>query len=129
MAVSKRGNSTSTSSGERGPLYKHQDSLPHLPIPTLADTARKFLDSARPFVSDPTPEAPVASEEHPTKEYERVKKAVQEFEESDYVKELQARLEQHAKGKDSWLIDWFNSANYYGVWGYGIRAALQRSGP
>jgi carnitine O-acetyltransferase len=96
-------------------LYQHQDKLPHLPIPSIASTAAKYLESARPFVSDVAPEAMVASDEHPTKDYERLKKAVKEFETSDFVKELQGRLEKHAEGKDSWIIDWFNSANYFGA--------------
>lgn len=96
-------------------LYQHQDKLPHLPIPSIASTAQKFLDSARPFVSDVAPEAAVASDQNPTQDYERLKKAVDEFKSSDFVKELQSRLEKHAEGKDSWLIDWFNSASYFGT--------------
>lgn len=116
MAPTRSVHSSSKVSSETkgGALYKHQDSLPYLPIPSLASTAQKFLDSARPFVSDPSPQAMVAGEDNPTKEYERLKKAVKEFETSAYTKELQKRLEEHAKGKDSWLIDWFNSANYFG---------------
>lgn len=97
-----------------GVTYKHQASLPHLPIPTLENTAAKFLESARPFVSDVTPGAPVASEANPTADYKRLKEAVEDFKTSPLVKELQQRLEKHAEGKDSWLIDWFNSANYFG---------------
>ena len=41
---------------------------------------------------------------------------MEDFAKSPFVAELQKRLEQHAQGKDSWLIDWFNSANYFGGW-------------
>lgn len=94
--------------------YRHQHTLPHLPIPTIEATAQKYLDSTRPFLSDLSPSAPVASDAHPTKEYERTKAAVKEFVESPLVRELQQRLQEHAKGKDSWLIDWFNTGSYFG---------------
>jgi hypothetical protein len=95
--------------------YRHQHTLPHLPIPTLESTAAKYLESTRPFVSDLSPHAPVAGDEHPTKAYERTKAAVKDFVESPLVKELQKRLQEHAKGKDSWLIDWFNTGSYFGA--------------
>jgi len=96
--------------------YRHQHTLPHLPIPSIESTAQKYLESTRPFVSDLSPQAPVASDAHPTKAYERTKAAVKEFVESPLVKELQQRLQEHAKGKDSWLIDWFNTGSYFGAW-------------
>lgn len=95
--------------------YCHQHEIPSLPIPTLEATGKKFLNSARPFVSDVQPNAPVASDQNPTKEYERLKAAVKDFTDSPFVKELQERLVQHAKGKDNWIIDWFNTANYFGM--------------
>lgn len=94
--------------------YRHQHTLPRLPIPSLESTAQKYLDSTRPFVSDLSPKAPVASDEHPTKAYLATKAAVKEFVESPLVRELQQRLQEHAKGKDSWLIDWFNTGSYFG---------------
>jgi len=95
--------------------YRHQHTLPHLPIPSIESTAAKYLESTRPFLSDLTPSAPVAGDQHPTKAYERTKAAVEEFKSSPLVKELQQRLQQHAKGKDSWLIDWFNTGSYFGA--------------
>lgn len=94
--------------------YRYQHTLPHLPIPSIESTAAKYLESTRPFVSDLSPHAPVASDAHPTQAYERTKAAVKEFVESPLVKELQQRLQEHAKGKDSWLIDWFNTGSYFG---------------
>lgn len=94
--------------------YRYQHTLPHLPIPSIESTAAKYLESTRPFVSDLSPQAPVASDAHPTQAYERTKAAVKEFVESPLVKELQQRLQEHAKGKDSWLIDWFNTGSYFG---------------
>ena len=116
MAPSRRDlhSSQKKASQGAGATYKHQSSLPHLPIPSISNTAAKFLDSARPFVSDPSPGAPLAGEQNPNKAYNRLKSVVKDFEDSDLIKELQTRLENHAKGKDSWLIDWFNSANYFG---------------
>lgn len=104
----------SSSKAKQGVTYAQQSKIPHLPIPSIASTAAKFLETARPFVSDVTPGAPVAGEEHQTEEYKRVKAAVEDFKTSPFVQELQSRLEKHAEGKDSWLIDWFNSANYFG---------------
>ena len=105
----------SSSKAKQGVTYAQQSKIPHLPIPSIASTAAKFLETARPFVSDVTPGAPVAGEEHQTEEYKRVKAAVEDFKTSPFVQELQSRLEKHAEGKDSWLIDWFNSANYFGA--------------
>lgn len=36
----------------QSPLYRHQDSLPSLPVPKLDDTMAKYLKSVRPLASD-----------------------------------------------------------------------------
>ena len=116
MAPTRRAvhSSPSAANGSAGVTYRHQPALPHLPIPSIASTASKFLDSARPFCCDPARGAPLAGEQAPNEAYSRTNAAVEEFKSSEFVKELQSRLQDHAKGKDSWLIDWFNSANYFG---------------
>jgi carnitine O-acetyltransferase len=118
MAPARRSLHSSSAKKSANVTYQHQDVLPCLPIPSISSTATKFLDSARPFVSDPAPGAPVASDANPTEEYTRLKAVVKDFESSEFVQELQKRLEEHAKGKDNWLIEWFNEANYFGESSY-----------
>ncbi|KAF8502529.1 acyltransferase ChoActase/COT/CPT [Gautieria morchelliformis] len=85
-----------------GPMLRFERSLPRLPVPTLASTAAKYLETVHPLL---TPAA-----------YERTKQAVDEFVTSDQGKELQRRLEARAAEPDraSWLSDWWNEAAYMG---------------
>ena len=127
MAPARRSLHSSSAKKSANVTYQHQDVLPCLPIPSISSTATKFLDSARPFVSDPAPGAPVASDANPTEEYTRLKAVVKDFESSEFVQELQKRLEEHAKGKDNWLIDWFNEANYFGESSYMLQKRSVRA--
>ncbi|KAF8319721.1 acyltransferase ChoActase/COT/CPT [Clavulina sp. PMI_390] len=86
-----------------GPTYAYQASLPHLPVPTLASTTAKYLESVQPHL---TPE-----------EYSKTKKVVESFAASDLAKKLQDRLLARAadtEANPSWLADWWNEAAYMG---------------
>jgi carnitine O-acetyltransferase len=85
-----------------GPTFRFERSLPNLPVPSLASTAAKYLESVRPHV---TPAA-----------YDKTKRAMEEFVASDQGKELQRRLEARAAepGRDNWLADWWNESAYMG---------------
>lgn len=93
-----------------GPMYRFQQSLPNLPVPSIASTATKYLDSLRPLLSDPSTSAPVTTADSPTAEFSTTKTAVAEFMESPLVAELQKRLEHRAneEGIQNWLADWWN---------------------
>ncbi|KAM0237218.1 hypothetical protein ACHAPO_004564 [Fusarium lateritium] len=106
MSPSKRANSSSSSSGyvennSKGPMLRWQDSLPRLPVPTLEETAKRYLKSLHPLLS--------------TSEYEASKKAVDEFVRPGGVgSKLQEKLV--AKREDpntkNWIYEWWNDAAY-----------------
>jgi carnitine O-acetyltransferase len=85
----------------KGKMLRYEDSLPHLPVPSLEDTAKRYLKSIHPLL---TKEEFAASE-----------KAVAAFKKSGGLGEkLQARL--IAKAKDektkNWIAEWWNEAAY-----------------
>ncbi|CAE6351603.1 unnamed protein product [Rhizoctonia solani] len=84
------------------PMLRYQTHLPELPVPDLATTARKYLDSVKALVS-------------PT-EYAKTETAVADFVKSDQAKELQKRLQDRAAtpGIENWLADWWNDVAYMG---------------
>ncbi len=84
------------------PMLRFQASLPRLPVPTLASTASKYLESVRPLV---TPDA-----------FKQTESAVKDFLASPLTAELQRRLEARAADPNnkSWLSDWWNEAAYMG---------------
>ncbi|KAG8892414.1 Carnitine O-acetyltransferase mitochondrial, partial [Tulasnella sp. 403] len=85
---------------ERSPTW-FQRSLPKLPVPTLASTAAKYLETVEPLV---TPQ-----------EFTETKKAVEQFVSSEQGNELQKRLlARAADGRPSWLSDWWNEVAYMG---------------
>ncbi|KAG8904608.1 Carnitine O-acetyltransferase mitochondrial [Tulasnella sp. 403] len=84
-----------------GPMLQFQRSLPKLPVPTLASTAAKYLETVEPLV---TPQ-----------EFTATKKAVEQFVSSEQGNELQKRLlARAADGRPSWLSDWWNEVAYMG---------------
>ncbi|KAI9331576.1 acyltransferase ChoActase/COT/CPT [Obelidium mucronatum] len=92
--------SSSSASSSSRPLYRSQDSLPKLPVPTLAETCSTYLESVRPLVDDAA--------------FAKTKLAVNDFL-AGKGQELQQRLIQHDASKStSWLIDWWNSYAYMG---------------
>ncbi|KAJ4481958.1 acyltransferase ChoActase/COT/CPT [Lentinula aciculospora] len=84
------------------PMLRFQESLPHLPVPSLSSTANKYLETVRPHVNDAA--------------YAQTEAAVKEFVASPQAAELQKRLEARAAepGIKNWLSDWWNDAAYMG---------------
>lgn len=83
-------------------MLRYQASLPRLPVPTLASTASKYLETVKPIVSSSA--------------YARTESLVNEFVKSPQAAELQKRLEGRAGEPDmkSWLSEWWNDAAYMG---------------
>ncbi|KAH8911358.1 acyltransferase ChoActase/COT/CPT [Coniochaeta sp. PMI_546] len=85
----------------KGPMLRFQDSLPRLPVPTLEDTAARYLKSLQPLLS------PV--------ELESSKKAVEEFiAPGGPGRKLQEKLVARREDPNvkNWLYDWWNDAAY-----------------
>ncbi|GAA6063739.1 hypothetical protein JCM10212_000778 [Sporobolomyces blumeae] len=102
--------SRSVKSSEVGPMLRHESSLPCLPVPTLEETAQRYLSSIRPYhtAQDPTSSA------SPLPSWSASEAAVKDFVDSPLAKELQDRLLERAKGRDSWLSEWWNETAYFG---------------
>lgn len=85
-----------------GPMLRFQASLPHLPVPPLASTVSKYLESAKPHLSDA--------------EYATTQASAQAFLASPLAAELQRRLEARAADPalKNWLADWWNEVAYMG---------------
>jgi hypothetical protein len=99
-----------------GPMYRFERSLPQLPVPTLLETAAKYLESVKPLVSDPSPTAPTVDGVNGNGgEYGQAQEAIEEFIASPLVRELQERLKARAKETDNWIADWWDDAAYFGV--------------
>jgi carnitine O-acetyltransferase len=84
-------------------MLRFQDSLPKLPIPTLKETAQRYLKSVHPVVT--------------LQEYEKTKAAVEEFIRPDgpgeaLQKKLVARRED--PNVKNWVYDWWNFSAYLG---------------
>jgi carnitine O-acetyltransferase len=90
-------------------MYRYQRSLPQLPVPTLLETAAKYLESVKPLVADRSPGNGNGDE------YAQAQQVVEDFIASPLVRELQDRLKARAKETDNWLADWWNEAAYFGV--------------
>lgn len=85
----------------KGATYRYQDSLPRLPVPSLEETAARYLRSVKAVVS---PE-----------EYARTEQAVKEFiKPGGDGERLQQRLVARANDPKikNWLYDWWNEAAY-----------------
>lgn len=83
-----------------GPMLRFEASLPKLPVPPVASTAAKYLETVQPHLT--------------AEEFAKTRTAVQKFVESDLAKELQARLQARAAepGMKNWLSDWWNDVAY-----------------
>ncbi|EKX44663.1 hypothetical protein GUITHDRAFT_87369 [Guillardia theta CCMP2712] len=81
-------------------MWRHQGSVPQLPIPELESTVAKYLVSVRPLVSD--------------EQFEATAKKAAYFLVNGDGKKLQERLLRRAAEKkgSSWLIDWWNDRAY-----------------
>ncbi|XP_071359743.1 carnitine O-palmitoyltransferase 1, liver isoform isoform X1 [Trachinotus anak] len=84
-------------SGRKPMLYSFQNSLPRLPVPSIKDTCRRYLDSVRPLMDD--------------EKYERMKGLAKDFE-----KNLGPRLQWYLKLKSWWasnyVSDWWEEYIY-----------------
>ncbi|KAG7193316.1 Carnitine O-acetyltransferase mitochondrial [Scheffersomyces spartinae] len=88
-----------STSATKGDLFKYQNQLPKLPVPSLEETAAKYLRSVTPFLS---PDQLAAT-----------KAKVEEFVRPGGVgSTLQLRLEQHASGQENWLAAWWDDWAY-----------------
>lgn len=106
MAPASRRNNSSLPAGyvedkSKGPMLRFQDSLPRLPVPTLEETAARYLKTLRPLL---TPS-----------ELEASTKAVQEFiAPNGPGRRLQEKL--IARREDpkvkNWMYEWWNDAAY-----------------
>ena len=85
----------------KGAMLRFEDSLPQLPIPTLQETAKRYLKSVHPLLSD--------------QEFENTKKAVAEFiKAGGQGEKLQGRLTARREDPSvkNWIYEWWNSAAY-----------------
>lgn len=84
-------------------MLRFEDSLPHLPVPALEETAARYLKSVHAVVSE--------------SEYQRTKKGVEDFVRPGGIGEtLQKRLLERAANPNikNWLAEWWNQAAYLG---------------
>jgi len=85
----------------KGAMLRFEDSLPRLPVPTLEETAKRYLKSVHPLLSET--------------EYNQTTKAVEEFVAPGGPGEkLQKRLVQRREqpGTKNWIYEWWNEAAY-----------------
>ncbi|XP_029951391.1 carnitine O-palmitoyltransferase 1, liver isoform isoform X2 [Salarias fasciatus] len=84
-------------SGRKPMLYSFQNSLPRLPVPSVKDTCKRYLESVRPLMED--------------EQYERMKGLAKDFE-----KNLGPRLQWYLKLKSWWasnyVSDWWEEYIY-----------------
>ncbi|TKS73231.1 Carnitine O-palmitoyltransferase 1, liver isoform [Collichthys lucidus] len=84
-------------SGRKPMLYSFQNSLPRLPVPTVKDTCKRYLESVRPLMDD--------------EQYERMTGLTKDFE-----KNLGPRLQWYLKLKSWWtsnyVSDWWEEYIY-----------------
>lgn len=84
-----------------GPMLRYETSLPKLPVPSLAETAAKYLKSVRPLLSP--------------QDFATTESAVKEFVKSGGIGEkLQSKLLQRAQDPQckNWLAEWWDDAAY-----------------
>ncbi|KAH6635195.1 acyltransferase ChoActase/COT/CPT [Chaetomium sp. MPI-SDFR-AT-0129] len=106
MAPASRRNNSSLPAGyvedkSKGAMLRFQDSLPRLPVPTLEETAARYLKSLKPLLT--------------TAELETSTKAVQDFiAPNGPGRKLQEKLvarREDPKHKN-WIYEWWNDAAY-----------------
>jgi carnitine O-acetyltransferase len=85
-----------------GPMLRYEASLPRLPVPTLASTGAKYLETVKPHLSQA--------------QFSKTQGIVSDFLKSSHAAELQKRLEARAADPSirNWLSDWWNDAAYMG---------------
>ncbi|KAI7371649.1 acyltransferase ChoActase/COT/CPT, partial [Hortaea werneckii] len=87
----------------KGPMLRYEASLPRLPVPTLEETAQRYLKSLHPLLSET--------------EFNASKTAVEKFvAPGSLAHELQKRLQARREDPkvNNWLTEWWNNAAYLG---------------
>ena len=85
----------------KGPMLRFEESLPKLPVPTLQETAKRYLKSVHPLLS--------------RQEYAATQRAVEDFiKPGGQGETLQKRLKARAEepGQKNWLAEWWDQAAY-----------------
>ncbi|XP_060013172.1 peroxisomal carnitine O-octanoyltransferase isoform X3 [Lagenorhynchus albirostris] len=80
--------------------FQYQDSLPSLPVPSLEESLKKYLESVKPFANE--------------EEYKKTEAIVQKFQ-NGIGEKLQQKLLERAKEKRNWLEDWWLNVAYLDV--------------
>ncbi|XP_036614976.1 peroxisomal carnitine O-octanoyltransferase [Trichosurus vulpecula] len=80
--------------------FQYQDSLPSLPVPSLDESLKKYLDAVKPFANE--------------EEYKQTEEIVRKFQ-NGIGEKLQQKLLERAKGKRNWLEEWWLNVAYLDV--------------
>ncbi|XP_036922025.1 peroxisomal carnitine O-octanoyltransferase [Sturnira hondurensis] len=80
--------------------FQYQDSLPSLPVPSLEESLKKYLESVKPFANE--------------EEYKKTEEIVQKFQ-NGIGEKLHQKLLERAKGKRNWLEEWWLNVAYLDV--------------
>ncbi|XP_062955916.1 peroxisomal carnitine O-octanoyltransferase isoform X2 [Cynocephalus volans] len=80
--------------------FQYQDSLPSLPVPSLEDSLKKYLESVKPFANE--------------EEYKKTEEIVKKFQ-NGIGEKLHQKLLERAKGKRNWLEEWWLNVAYLDV--------------
>ncbi|XP_044535565.1 peroxisomal carnitine O-octanoyltransferase isoform X1 [Gracilinanus agilis] len=80
--------------------FQYQDSLPSLPVPSLDESLKKYLDAVKPFANE--------------EEYKQTEEIVQKFQ-NGIGEKLHQKLLERAKGKRNWLEEWWLNVAYLDV--------------
>lgn len=80
--------------------FQYQDSLPSLPVPSLEESLKKYLESVKPFANE--------------EEYKKTEEIVQKFQ-NGLGEKLHQKLLERAKRKRNWLEEWWQNVVYLEV--------------
>nr|XP_004662354.1 peroxisomal carnitine O-octanoyltransferase [Jaculus jaculus]XP_045016848.1 peroxisomal carnitine O-octanoyltransferase [Jaculus jaculus]XP_045016849.1 peroxisomal carnitine O-octanoyltransferase [Jaculus jaculus]XP_045016850.1 peroxisomal carnitine O-octanoyltransferase [Jaculus jaculus] len=80
--------------------FQYQDTLPSLPVPSLEESLKKYLESVMPFANE--------------EEYKKTEEIVQKFQ-NGVGEKLHQKLLERAKGKRNWMEEWWLNTAYLDV--------------
>ncbi|KAM9216070.1 peroxisomal carnitine O-octanoyltransferase isoform 4-T4 [Dugong dugon] len=80
--------------------FQYQDTLPSLPVPSLEESLKKYLESVKPFANE--------------EEYKKTEEIVKKFQ-NGVGEKLHQKLLKRAKGKRNWLEEWWLNVAYLDV--------------
>lgn len=80
--------------------FQYQDSLPSLPVPSLEESLKKYLESVKPFANE--------------EEYKKTEEIVKKFQ-NGIGEKLHQKLVERAKEKRNWLEEWWLNVAYLDV--------------